>query len=127
MYMNINSNATIRICSHKDHIILTLLDPRSSKLVERGIGQSLSGFNRLDVEMSGEAAILLTGMKAKSSEDGAIAMECLNKYNIWWMSKKGGIIIPINDASINVFELPAHTVIDNVVDPKIVELIENSK
>lgn len=116
--------AAVRICCHKNHIILTLLDPKSPKLDPRGVGMSLSGFNSTDLEMSQEAVDMLNKIRSRPRGTDGVAMECINKYNIWWMSKDGGIIIPVDEAAINIFEMPVYTIVSNEVDPKLNEIIK---
>lgn len=107
---------TLKICAYKDFLICTHNKTPKSKTV--GIGTSLTNFNKNDVLISKDALALINkNMKDQqkyiNTKPGLIIS---SRSNMFWASYDN-IIVNIKDTEI--FAIPTHTEIENVVDEKL--------
>lgn len=114
----------IKITYHPGTLILTLMDPRSPKVKKVGTGLLLSQFNNRDVLISNEAlTILMSSIPANKSKKD-IGLEVISKSSIWWASQSGGIILPMMESEINIYDVPWHTITSNDIDEKLLKLLD---
>lgn len=118
--MNKADTHTINICAYKGYLICTVNN--TPKLIPTGIGSVLSNFNKKDVQISNEALIILRGnIIAPIITKDVIGLKIFSKSKIYW-SSKGNIIVHKND--IAVYDIPVHTIVDNIIDSKIKEQLD---
>jgi len=118
------NQSVIKITYHPGTLILTLMDPKSPKVKKVGTGLLLSQFNNRDVLISNDALnVLLNSIPANKSKKD-IGLEVISKSSIWWASSSGGIILPMMDSEINIYEIPWHTTTPNDVDEKLLKILD---
>lgn len=111
---------SIEIKEYNGWLLISIIH-LSPKIKFVGIGTMLSDFNINDLLISKEALSILSKNIGNSHVEPAL--EIIRKDCIWWASKKG-ILIPPNEL-LNVYNIPHHTICDNIIDIEIKKHIDN--
>ena len=97
------------------------MDVNSPKVKRIGTGLLLSNFHAKDVLISKEALDILLNSILSNKSKTNIGLEIISKTSIWWASTNSGIILPLSEGEINVYDIPYHTIISNDIDEKLLE------
>lgn len=112
----------VEIKEYNKWLIVKVIN-KSIKIKHIGTGILFSDFTQFDLKISEEAlGILKNNLKNNLLTNNPV-LEIITKDKMWWSSNTG-IIIPPNEI-FHIFELPYHTLCNNIIDNELKKIIDN--
>ena len=110
---------TIQIKMYRNYFICTI--NTTPKLNYLGTGVVLTDFNMYDLEISQDVLDIFNSRLKHINKDTPV-LEVLSKNRIW-INTKSNTIIDINE-SMNIIDIPYHTICSNDIDTTLKEQID---
>lgn len=113
---------SVEIKAYKKWLIITVIK-FGPKIKSVGTGLLFSDFNKLDLQISEDAMIILKDNLNLNLAKPDPVLEIMGTNRIWWASNQS-IIIPPNEY-FHIYTIPRHTVCpNNDIDEKIKKIID---